>query len=1098
MPYRTLVSIAGIVTDLLTMAVAAVAFLTATLAAGPVSLPFAIAIIEHRLADTFQSFQWDAEGVQLTWARMADDPHLVIDGITLQQEAAARSARIEQVAIALDSARLLDGHVAVAGVSVLSPTLDATLPTPRVGETADRSGPAGSLAGVIQGLLRFPGGGADDFLATQALLQVSDGRVNLAPAAGEPPVTVILDHVVIRRDQGQLGGDAVLSAATPSGTPMTLTLDLASGGETGLPALSAKFDRFVPAFLAPFADNTPELAGIQVPITGMASLTVTREGAVDTLVFDLSAGSGTISIPKSAIDPANDAAEPVKLALASAAFAGNWNAAVGRRLTVDRAAARFAPGTVVPLPPPIDHAMPFLSFSGRGTWDEATGRAAIAGVVLDLDGPTVTLDGTVGGTGDADAGSITAVVRGLAADRLPVYWPKALAPGGRDWSVTHLSAGVVPEATATIRLARDNGALTVGDVSMDMQVRGLTLDYFPPLPPVRDIVGTGTFVQNRLTFTVSHGVCNGLSVAGARIDFPDIGAPIEHIVIDVDIDGPLSRALDLLDRKPLQFISGMGLSPASVKGHSDIRLTLRMPLLNDLRVDQIELVADSRITDGSIPDIALGKSLTDIAMDLHVTTAGMRATGNAKFADVPASFVWSEQFKGGPGPKLNVDVAIHDVPADDIRTLGVPVVVEAADIVEGPVSATINLKGDPAAQNTIAAHIDLSKSAFTIPVLGFHKAAGRPAVLSLTLQRDGSETVKITPITVTGDAMAAAGDVIMAPDGGVSSVNLDFLRFGGTDVSGSVLRMPGGGWDVSLSGPQLDLSPFRNRMEHSDSESGTQTSGAPGADLSINLDFDRVRTGDGIIENVTATLVREDDVWRLIQVMGTLSGGDPIEVLVLPGADNGRDLSITAHDGGGALRALGLFDNIVGGKLDITGRFDDSRPGIRLSGVVRMGHYRLVRAPILARILDVLAVTGIVNSLSGPGIAFSSLNVPFSFDGSTIEITNGRTHGLSLGLTTSGTVDLDQQTMNLRGSVVPFFAINSALSNIPLLGDLLTGTEPGSGIFAASYQLSGDMDNPDLQVNPLSIIAPGILRELLEFLSQLFTGGEPSVSINGE
>jgi hypothetical protein len=61
--------------------------------------------------------------------------------------------------------------------------------------------------------------------------------------------------------------------------------------------------------------------------------------------------------------------------------------------------------------------------------------------------------------------------------------------------------------------------------------------------------------------------------------------------------------------------------------------------------------------------------------------------------------------------------------------------------------------------------------------------------------------------------------------------------------------------------------------------------------------------------------------------------------------------------------------------------------------------------------------------------------------------------------------------------VVPAFALNNLLSNVPLLGPLLTGGKDG-GLFAISYQLHGPLDDLKTTVNVMSAVTPGALREL--------------------
>jgi hypothetical protein len=60
---------------------------------------------------------------------------------------------------------------------------------------------------------------------------------------------------------------------------------------------------------------------------------------------------------------------------------------------------------------------------------------------------------------------------------------------------------------------------------------------------------------------------------------------------------------------------------------------------------------------------------------------------------------------------------------------------------------------------------------------------------------------------------------------------------------------------------------------------------------------------------------------------------------------------------------------------------------------------------------------------------------------------------------------------------VPLYTLNRAIANIPLLGRLLRGAE-GEGAFAATYAVRGARESPEIRVNPLSMLAPGFLRDL--------------------
>ena len=205
-------------------------------------------------------------------------------------------------------------------------------------------------------------------------------------------------------------------------------------------------------------------------------------------------------------------------------------------------------------------------------------------------------------------------------------------------------------------------------------------------------------------------------------------------------------------------------------------------------------------------------------------------------------------------------------------------------------------------------------------------------------------------------------------------------------------------------------------------------------------------------------------------------------------------MTISAEDAGAALRAFDLYESMTGGTLKIKGAFDDSKPTSPLTGRLTVDDYRIVDAPALAQFISLMALTGILESLRGDGLSFSTLDAPFVFGGGVLEVSEARAFGLSLGFTAEGRIYMATDEVSLQGTVVPAYAINSVLGHIPLLGDLFTGGEKGGGVFAANYQMSGPTEDPKIEVNPLSALAPGFLRELFG----LFEGAETTPASNAD
>ncbi|MCH8808859.1 MAG: AsmA-like C-terminal domain-containing protein [Proteobacteria bacterium] len=181
------------------------------------------------------------------------------------------------------------------------------------------------------------------------------------------------------------------------------------------------------------------------------------------------------------------------------------------------------------------------------------------------------------------------------------------------------------------------------------------------------------------------------------------------------------------------------------------------------------------------------------------------------------------------------------------------------------------------------------------------------------------------------------------------------------------------------------------------------------------------------------------------------------------------------------LRALDILDTIRGGRLAIVGHSDGPLPGSPLEARIEARDYVAVDAPVLARLLTVASLTGISDLLSGQGVRFERLIGAFTLEDGTLRTDLIRAYGASLGLTAKGEIDFDSSRVDLKGTVVPAYWVNQILGKIPVLGWLLTGGE-GEGLLAVTYHMTGDLGDPEVSVNPLSVLAPGFLRGLFSVI----------------
>ena len=72
----------------------------------------------------------------------------------------------------------------------------------------------------------------------------------------------------------------------------------------------------------------------------------------------------------------------------------------------------------------------------------------------------------------------------------------------------------------------------------------------------------------------------------------------------------------------------------------------------------------------------------------------------------------------------------------------------------------------------------------------------------------------------------------------------------------------------------------------------------------------------------------------------------------------------------------------------------------------------------------------------------------------------------------------------IGGTYIPLQGLNGAFGAIPLLGQILSGTQ-GEGIFGITFAVQGPTSDPQVIVNPLSLVAPGIFREMFQMTASI-------------
>jgi hypothetical protein len=270
---------------------------------------------------------------------------------------------------------------------------------------------------------------------------------------------------------------------------------------------------------------------------------------------------------------------------------------------------------------------------------------------------------------------------------------------------------------------------------------------------------------------------------------------------------------------------------------------------------------------------------------------------------------------------------------------------------------------------------------------------------------------------------------------------------------------------LKIEGESLDIKSFKSYGEEK----------LNNIVLNLNIDnfyYDSIYFGHTIIES-------EIKNNQLLKFKGNISDNKNINIRFTNVMDKQLGLNkinIEFDDFGKFLNKSSISEAFIEGEGTATLYFKELD---LLSGRLEIADSSIKNSSFLARLLQLASFTGLLEILTNEGIPFDRIFINFTNKNGIINIEEAKFQGFSLGGNLKGFTDLDKQKLSLEGIIVPAYAINALLNKIPLIGQVITGIE-GDGLIGVNFKVTGTYDEPSYNVNPLSILTPGILRSVFE------------------
>lgn len=635
-----------------------------------------------------------------------------------------------------------------------------------------------------------------------------------------------------------------------------------------------------------------------------------------------------------------------------------------------------------------------------------------------------------------------------------LFWAKGLSPHSRRWVLGHVKDGTV--AKASVEAHFKPGEIRLKDtpekaVTAKIAVKNTSIRYLPTHPEVKDINAVVTFTGRSMDATVTGAkYLNESRITRASVRMPDLYPADVRMFVTFDMEAKARDVATFLALPDINRASALNITQ-DIQG--DISGNARLDFIafsedESHSSNAVNYAVKAVIANGAQEHFLEKYAIENADMQLELDNTGIKANGAARINHLPMQITLKSSF----GKNISTEYAVKcTMPSGMTPRFGLP----ALDFASGSIGVNASFV-ESERMDKSAAELDISNMMITLPQHGFSKKSGIPATLSLKTSRLANGNTALEDFILKSEGVFISGNAEFDKrTAGFASVNLDKMLFGKNDLDSMRYTRTASGFTLLARGKAMDATPYLDKPDKSSEDAYTLDIKAGRLVLGNNREI-----SDASITADCSTLCHH------VNAQARLSDGSAFSYIIQDSHVNAK-----SSNAGEVLRLLGAIDTVAGGNMLLEGHYN----GDRIEGLFTITDYTLKHAPVLTRILTIASLTGILDTLTGNGIYFSKLSAPFTWKNGIIAVREAKTHGPALGLTADGTLNLNSSEINASGVIVPSYTMNSLISNVPLIGDMLVGGT-GKGIIGINYSVSGKTSDPSVSVNPLSALTPGFLR----------------------
>lgn len=925
-----------------------------------------------------------------------------------------------------------------------------------------------------------------------------------------PSVAIGLMHA---RTRSVIAGRATIAGQGTQGVPWHVTFETDETESSRTLTLKTSIRGLVPRSLAPAVPQLSLLQSFDMPVAGNATLELSNQGDILTAALGLEIGRGYLRLPALPDAPLevdgglfnvayDGKAQRAELSQSTLRWRGSRVTLAGALENEERGSSNSAWRYELKAIDGVLAADEFGITPVPLDWLEAKGRilphrgeVELTAFDLKAGGADITLLGDFIAGVDPASTRLEGTLSPMPINTLKALWPKAIAPGAREWvgenvtrgqllggsfrlvSGAHLDGQNVPSESAHHRL------------SMTLEAADLQFHVIKDTPPVEAPRATIRLENDGLEVNVPDsaivlGLPRRVPLKDARLTAVGIfgAAPVAEIAFASEAS--LENVLEALERSPLTVLQETGLPTEGLAGKVDGTYKVTLPLLADLQMSDVKVAGQSRISDGRANGLIGSYEILDASLNIDLTERAVDVNGEVLINGVSTKVGWQRIFDAplDKQPPLRIRASLD---SSDRSQLGLDI----NHIVQGDIPVEVTIANGLMDEPEIKLRADLTNADLVLENVAWRKPPGRKAILQTDIAQGRTHKIELQNFKVAGDDVAIEGWAAIDADNRLR-------EFYFPDFSLNVvtrLEMQGtlgsdGVWKVKARGPTFDgRNFFRSLFSLGQISESRPKPKKPrdGVDLEIEvgtvIGFSEVN-----LRNVKLLLSKRGEKLTMLDGRGTLDGGAQLVTVLEKKPEQPRKLLADSTDAGQAFRLIDFYPNAKGGRVRLEVNLD-GKGAAEKTGILWVDKFEILGDPIVSEVFsgvdDGRPAIG-KNRQQGRKVVrevfeFDRMRVPFSLGYGQFVMEESYVRGPLLGASFRGKVDFKTRRVSLGGTYVPLQGLNSAFCDIPIFGPILTGPKC-EGLLGITFAIQGRMESPQVIVNPFSMVAPGIFREIFQ------------------